>query len=352
MKLEHQFVVPAPVDEAWAAFNDLGRVVPCFPGATLTSADGDEFTGSCKVKLGPVSLQYSGNGTFVERDATGHHAVIEAKGKDRRGNGTASVRVVARLTAASPASTQVTVDTDLTITGRPAQFGRGLIQEVSDRLLDQFTTCLTTTLQTPTPSTTPAASTSSATPATSAPASPAASTPSTAPAPPRASAPSSTPATPAASAPSTTPATSGASAPSTEPAAQAQPAGPAHPAGPAQSAGPARAAGGGEPGGTDQPATAAGASSATAGRGPASAPGSSSTHPSDATSPSGATFASTSDASSPSPSGTTSASASGAAAEPVELNLVTTMLPVLLRRVRPYLIGAVVALVLRRLLRR
>ncbi|MFG1623003.1 SRPBCC family protein [Kribbella sp. NPDC049227] len=357
MKLEHKFVVPAPVDEAWVAFNDLGRVVPCFPGATLTSAEGDEFTGSCKVKLGPVSLQYSGNGTFVERDESDHHAVIEAKGKDRRGNGTASVRVVARLTAADATSTQVTVDTDLTITGRPAQFGRGLIQEVSDRLLDQFTTCLTTTLQTPTTPAAPAPSTNPAAPAASAPSStpatPPASAPSTTPATPPASAPSTTPATPAASAPSTTPATPAASAPSTEPAAQAQPAGPAQPAGSArpagsaQPAGSARAAGAGQPGSTDQPAStgqpaaaaapAAGtaASSATArGGGPVSASGSAS------------------DATSASPSDSTSASASGAASEPVELNLVTTMLPVLARRARPYLIGAVVALLLRRLFRR
>jgi len=148
VKLEHKFVVPAPIEQTWAAFNDLERVVPCFPGATLTSYDGDEFTGSCKVKLGPVSLQYSGNGTFLERDPADHHAVIEAKGKDRRGNGTATARVTARLAESGPGSTEVTVDTDLTITGRPAQFGRGLIQEVSDKLLDQFTACLKTKLGT------------------------------------------------------------------------------------------------------------------------------------------------------------------------------------------------------------
>ncbi|GAA1615008.1 MULTISPECIES: SRPBCC family protein [Kribbella] len=145
MKLEHKFVVPAPVDETWAAFNDLERVVPCFPGATLTSYEGDDFTGACKVKLGPVSLQYTGTGTFLERDESAHQAVIEAKGKDRRGNGTAHARVTAKLTA-SGASTEVTVDTDLTITGRPAQFGRGLIQDVSNKLLDQFTACLQTKL--------------------------------------------------------------------------------------------------------------------------------------------------------------------------------------------------------------
>ncbi|GAA3088496.1 carbon monoxide dehydrogenase subunit G [Kribbella aluminosa] len=148
MKLEHKFVVPAPVEETWAAFNDLERVVPCFPGATLASYEGDDFTGACKVKLGPVSLQYTGTGTFVERDGATHRAVIEAKGKDRRGNGTAAARVTANLTATSDTTTEVTVDTDLTITGRPAQFGRGLILDVSNKLLDQFTTCLTTKLNT------------------------------------------------------------------------------------------------------------------------------------------------------------------------------------------------------------
>ncbi|RZT26818.1 carbon monoxide dehydrogenase subunit G [Kribbella sp. VKM Ac-2569] len=166
MKLEHKFVVPAPVEQTWAAFNDLERVVPCFPGATLASYEGDDFTGSCKVKLGPVSLQYSGNGTFVERDEAGHQAVIEAKGKDRRGNGTASARVTARLAGAADGSTEVTVDTDLTITGRPAQFGRGLIQDVSNKLLDQFTACLKTkldTADTPTPQPPTSASTASST---------------------------------------------------------------------------------------------------------------------------------------------------------------------------------------------
>ncbi|MEU4601817.1 SRPBCC family protein [Kribbella sp. NPDC023972] len=155
MKLEHQFVVPAPVEEAWAAFNDLERVVPCFPGATLTSYDGDDFTGACKVKLGPVSLQYAGSGTFVERDPADHHAVVEAKGKDKRGNSTASVRVITHLAATGDAATAVTVQTDLTVTGRPAQFGRGLIQDVSDHLLAQFVTCLTTELSTQPPATEP-----------------------------------------------------------------------------------------------------------------------------------------------------------------------------------------------------
>jgi carbon monoxide dehydrogenase subunit G len=143
MRLEHSFTVPAPIEQAWATFNDLERVVPCFPGATLTSFDSDEFVGSVKVKLGPVSLQYNGTGTFVERDPAAHHAVVEAKGKDRRGNGTATARVTAQLTASGESETAVNVETDLTVTGRPAQFGRGLMQDVSDKLLGQFVDCLT-----------------------------------------------------------------------------------------------------------------------------------------------------------------------------------------------------------------
>jgi uncharacterized protein len=148
MKLEHSFTVPAPIEQAWATFNDLERVVPCFPGATLSSFDKDEFVGSVKFKLGPVSLQYNGTGSFVERDPAAHRAVVEAKGKDRRGNGTATARVTAQLTASGESDTAVTVETDLTVTGRPAQFGRGLIQEVSDKLLGQFVDCLTTEMGT------------------------------------------------------------------------------------------------------------------------------------------------------------------------------------------------------------
>jgi carbon monoxide dehydrogenase subunit G len=141
MELNHRFTVPAPIEDTWAAFNDLERVAPCFPGAELTSVDGDEFTGSCKVKLGPISLLYTGKGTFLERDESTYRALIEAKGKDKRGNGTAGAKVTAQLHAEGD-STVVEVATDLQITGKPAQFGRGVIQDVSDRLLDQFVTCL------------------------------------------------------------------------------------------------------------------------------------------------------------------------------------------------------------------
>lgn len=142
MELEHRFTVPASVDETWAMFNDLEAVAPCFPGAALTSVDGDDFAGTVKVKLGPVSLQYSGTGTFVERDESTHIARFEAKGKDKRGNGTAAAKVRAVLEP-DGAGTAVAVSTDLAVTGKPAQFGRGLMQDVSDKLLDRFVDCLT-----------------------------------------------------------------------------------------------------------------------------------------------------------------------------------------------------------------
>lgn len=145
MQLTHRFTVPSPIDVAWDAFNDLERIVPCFPGAALTSFDGESFEGLCKVKLGPISLQYTGRGRFVERDVTTKRAVIEAKGKDKRGNGTAAAAVRAQLTAKGD-GTEVEVVTDLAITGRPAQFGRGVMQDVSDKLLKQFAACLETQL--------------------------------------------------------------------------------------------------------------------------------------------------------------------------------------------------------------
>ena len=142
MDLTHTFTVPASIEETWAAFNDVESVAECFPGATVTSVEGDEFKGSCKVKLGPISLVYTGTGKFLEKDESDHRFVIEAKGKDKRGNGTAGATVTAVLASAGEASTDVEVRTDLSITGKPAQFGRGVIQDVSDKLLQQFVTCL------------------------------------------------------------------------------------------------------------------------------------------------------------------------------------------------------------------
>ncbi|MEI8409375.1 MULTISPECIES: SRPBCC family protein [unclassified Kribbella] len=347
MKLEHKFVVPTPVEQAWAAFNDLERVVPCFPGATLTSYDGDEFSGTCKVKLGPVSLQYAGTGTFVERDPADHHAVVEAKGKDRRGNSTASVRVIAHLDASGETATAVTVETDLTVTGRPAQFGRGLIQDVSDHLLAQFVTCLTTTLTThpptpepiPTPASTPPSSgptPASPSPSTAEPASVPASTPPTATEP--GPVPASTSPGAAASA-SAASAASAASEPSVS-ATLASPAGPVSPAGPATPAGPGGAVGTAVPAGGASPAPAS--TAPTASGSTPSGPAASSTprapaEPAPPTPPSPPTP--------PTPPSEPSAGAS-------TLDLGAALVPALARRLRPYLIGAVLALLIRRLLRR
>ena len=141
MELTHDFTVPASVDDAWATFMDLERVGSCFPGATVTSVDESGFAGTVKVKLGPIALQYAGTGQFLERDDAAHRAVIEAKGKDKRGNGTAGATVTVQL-APSGEGTRIDVTTDLSITGKPAQFGRGVMQDVSDKLLQQFVQCI------------------------------------------------------------------------------------------------------------------------------------------------------------------------------------------------------------------
>ncbi|MGP4019424.1 SRPBCC family protein [Saccharopolyspora sp. 5N708] len=137
MQMQHQFNVPVPVDVAWQALLDPERVAPCMPGATLTSSEGNAFTGSVKVKLGPVSLLYKGTGTFQEVDETARRVVIDASGKDSRGSGTAAATVTAVLKPEGD-STAVTVDTDLKVTGKPAQLGRGLISEVGGKILNQF----------------------------------------------------------------------------------------------------------------------------------------------------------------------------------------------------------------------
>ncbi len=141
MELTHDFTVPADVDTTWATFMDLERVGSCFPGAQVTSVTSEGFAGTVKVKLGPIALQYAGSGSFLERDDDRKRAVIEAKGKDKRGNGTAGATVRIQL-APSGAGTRVDVVTELAITGKPAQFGRGVMQDVSDKLLQQFVSCI------------------------------------------------------------------------------------------------------------------------------------------------------------------------------------------------------------------
>lgn len=142
MQLTHSFTVPAGIDETWAALNDIESVAGCFPGAQVTHADADSFEGTVKVKLGPIALVYKGSGDFVDKDEAAHRMGIAAKGKDKRGNGTAGADVVVTMTPEGAASTKVDVVTDLNITGKPAQFGRGVMQDVSDKLLGQFVDCL------------------------------------------------------------------------------------------------------------------------------------------------------------------------------------------------------------------
>jgi uncharacterized protein len=142
MELAHRFNVPTPVEETWAHFNDIAALAECFPGAQVTEADEESFSGSVKVKLGPIALVYNGSGTFVEKDEATHRFVVDANGKDKRGNGTAGAKITASMTAAEGGSTDVEVLTDLAITGKPAQFGRGVMQDVSDKLLGQFVACL------------------------------------------------------------------------------------------------------------------------------------------------------------------------------------------------------------------
>ncbi|WP_186760772.1 SRPBCC family protein [Arthrobacter alpinus] len=141
MELKHHFTVPTPLEETWHSFNQLEEIATCFPGATLTSVDGDTFTGTVKIKLGPIAMMYTGTGEFVSRDEAAHTVVIQASGKDKRGNGTAGATVTAVLIADGD-NTTVDVSTDMNVTGKPAQFGRGVIQDVSDKLLEQFVQCV------------------------------------------------------------------------------------------------------------------------------------------------------------------------------------------------------------------
>lgn len=150
MKLENRFTVPVPRDEAWKVLLDVERIAPCMPGAKLLTRDGDSFTGQVKVKLGPINLTYGGNAKFVQLDEPGGIAVIDASGKETRGTGTAKATITCRLIDKG-ANTDIEVDTDLAITGKPAQFGRGVLADVSAKLVDQFAACLAEEIQEGTP---------------------------------------------------------------------------------------------------------------------------------------------------------------------------------------------------------
>jgi carbon monoxide dehydrogenase subunit G len=135
--ISNTFVVPVDVERAWDALLDLERVAPCMPGAALQSFDGDIFTGTVSVKLGALTMKYQGSGRFLERDRDNRRVAFEAKGRETRGSGTANATVTATLHE-DGAATRVDVETDLNIGGRAAQFGRGVLNDVANRLLDQF----------------------------------------------------------------------------------------------------------------------------------------------------------------------------------------------------------------------
>jgi carbon monoxide dehydrogenase subunit G len=137
VKIEDSFRVDVPVDEAWKVLLDLERIAPCLPGAQLTEVEGDEYRGTVKIKVGPITAQYKGVAKIEEADEANHKVVLQAEGRDTRGQGNASATVTATLVAEG-ASTTVNIDTDLNITGKVAQFGRGVMADVSSKLLGQF----------------------------------------------------------------------------------------------------------------------------------------------------------------------------------------------------------------------
>ena len=141
MELNNEFRVPVPAAKTWEVLTDVERVAPCLPGATLLSVDGDEFTGAVKVKVGPITVSYQGNAAFVEKDPASQRVVLKANGKETRGNGNVAAVVTAQLKDEGDA-TSVVITTDLTISGKAAQFGRGVLADVAGNLIGQFAKAL------------------------------------------------------------------------------------------------------------------------------------------------------------------------------------------------------------------
>ena len=146
VEIVNSFVVRAPIDVAWATLTDLPRIAPCLPGATLSGVDGDVYKGHVTVKVGPIVAKFGGQATFLERDDAGRRAVLKGEGRDSGGKGNASATITAQLEAVDAATTRCSVRTDLTITGKMAQFGRGALADVSEKLLAQFVTNLESTV--------------------------------------------------------------------------------------------------------------------------------------------------------------------------------------------------------------
>ena len=138
MELNDSFEVAHPIDAVWDVITDVERIAPCLPGAQLTGSDGDAYEGLVKVKVGPITSQYKGKASFTERDDDAHRLLMSASGRDTRGAGNASAEITVSLESVTDTSTQVSVHTDLTITGKVAQFGRGVLADVSKKLMGQF----------------------------------------------------------------------------------------------------------------------------------------------------------------------------------------------------------------------
>jgi uncharacterized protein len=145
-QLVNEFTVNRPIDEAWAVITDVERIAPCLPGAQLQEIEGDVYRGVVKIKLGSITPQFKGQASFVERDDAAHTATLKAEGRDTGGRGNASAEIAAQAESLSPTSTRVVVTTDLHITGKVAQFGRGIIGDVSKKLMAQFAGNLNTML--------------------------------------------------------------------------------------------------------------------------------------------------------------------------------------------------------------
>lgn len=144
MELNHHFTVNVPVAEAWKILTNVELIAPCLPGAQLQEVEGDTYRGVVKVKVGPIQAQFKGQASFLERNDVDHKAVLKGEGRDTGGKGNASALITAQLTSISATSTKVEVNTDLAITGKVAQFGRGAMADISDKLLAQFSENLNT----------------------------------------------------------------------------------------------------------------------------------------------------------------------------------------------------------------
>ena len=144
MDLNHQFTVAVPVEDAWRILTDVERIAPCLPGAQLQEIEGDTYRGIVKVKVGPIQAQFKGQANFIERDDAAHKVVLKGEGRDTTGKGNASAIITAEMTAVDASNTAVTVNTDLSVTGKVAQFGRGAMADISDKLLAQFVVNLNT----------------------------------------------------------------------------------------------------------------------------------------------------------------------------------------------------------------